>query len=433
MQEFFSIDNHQALFVETVYKLGKIHYIISKSAQTLYKLSYEKPPDTGFTIHETTEFGHEVASDEIFWWVNKKEQDLPTLLKNTKDILKKIDKLKHDADKFKESFSSEEYSSLIDKIKQFIDNHKTEISSLYDYAVWLESKDPLAPSMLLNYRCWGSSMMAERKLSIPDNDDLSEQILKKSTQIAVGVSTNYGYTANEAYAHATDFGGKNVSIETIRLQISFDVREKFHQFIENLRRSIQNIILEIEKIDRSYELLNSKQFWAKNIRRIMDIPVEDQLWDLKQTLEIWQSAHGNKEQAKFEFCEDIAAFANADGGVLIIGISDEKPRRIYDIESIEDRLKVTKELIQEKITYDEHFTFFIPFTVEDETEKNCLIIGVAQTKKAVSVLTPDNTFSWPVRIETGKKRSDEETINKRKKKVARDNVDFMLLLEKDLS
>lgn len=432
MTEFFSKELHEKLYTELGFTLGKIGYIISKSAQTLHDRSYNKPPDSGFSMPTTTEFGKEVGSDEISWWVNKKEQDHSTLLKRTQGVLKIIDKLKHDADKFKESFSSEEYSSLIDKIVQFIEEHKSEILQLYDYVEWLKSKDELAPSMLLNYRCWGSSMMAERKIVIPKEHSFDEKFLKKCTEVAIGVSTNYGYMAYEAHTHATDYGEKTRSDDTIRLQISFEIREKFHQFIENLRKAIQNIALECEKIDRPYELLKSRNFWQKNIHKIIELPVEGKFWDFKQTLEIWQSRHQEKEKAKFEFCEDIASLANSDGGVLIIGVSDEKPRKIYEIKSIEDKLKTTKELIQEKTVYENDYTFFVPFYAENDTKKLCLVIGVAQTKKAVAVRSPESTFSWPVRIETGKKRREEKSINENKKKVVRDNADFMIYLEKDV-
>ena len=96
-------------------------------------------------------------------------------------------------------------------------------------------------------------------------------------------------------------------------------------------------------------------------------------------------------------------------------------------------MKVTKELIVKTINYEKDFTHFVPFAVNDTTEKNCLVIGIEQTRKAVSVSSPDGKYSWPVRLETGKIRSDEKNIDKSKQKVGRDNVDFMLLLENDIS
>ena len=433
--DLYSPNSHEILFSESSYLLGTILYRILKAERNINKLSYEKSVN-GFSAPISTKFGSEVDSDEIVWWIKRKESNINELLKKTMAVLKKINDLKHDADKKIIQCIDEEYSELVKNIKNFIDSNSDTICSLYEYVEWLNSKDSLAPGILFNYRSWGSSMMNERRINIDiAKDEPTEDELKACTETACGVRANFGYTATdginiECYFENYELIEKNLSI--FRLRISHEVRQRFFQFIINIRRALQHIELEIIKIERSYDLLNSKNFWKKNITKIMDLPIEDEYWDFKKTLEIWYP-HKDIEKSKFEFCEDIASMANSSGGVLIVGISNKSPRKIFNIEKLEDKLKVTKELIVKTINYEKDFTHFVPFAVNDTTEKNCLVIGIEQTRKAVSVSSPDGKYSWPVRLETGKIRSDEKNIDKSKQKVGRDNVDFMLLLENDIS
>jgi len=63
--------------------------------------------------------------------------------------------------------------------------------------------------------------------------------------------------------------------------------------------------------------------------------IETQLWDFKETLEMWHAKHKEKEEAEVKFGEQIAAFANTNGGVLIIGITDKPPRKVIGVQDLE--------------------------------------------------------------------------------------------------
>lgn len=66
--------------------------------------------------------------------------------------------------------------------------------------------------------------------------------------------------------------------------------------------------------------------------------VEDQLWDFTQTLEMWKATDFNiKQKRKIEFCEDIAGFANAQGGVIILGITDKIPRKKIGLKKLKKK------------------------------------------------------------------------------------------------
>lgn len=434
-KDLFSPNLHNILFDGSSYLLGKIHYRILYAERTINKLSYKKP-EKEFSVPLRTEFGNEVDHDEISWWIKKKESSVPELLKKTKNTLEKIDNLKHASDKIIHG-KDEEYLKVIEAIKDFTNLHADAISILYDYVEWLNSKDSLAPCILFNYRTWNSTPMNDRRITIDiSKKEPTEMELKICTETACGFRNIFGYTAIdgidiEAFSEGVSFTSENLSI--FRLRISHEIRRHFYEFIVKIRTALQHIELEAEKIQRAIDLLNAKLFWSKNISKIMNLSVEDTYYDFKKSLEIWHN-HKDPDKAKFEFCEDIAALANSSGGVLIIGVSDEKPRRIFHIDDLESRVKFTKQLILDKIRYDRDFTHFIQFTVNDEgIDKDCLVIGVEQTKKAVSVTSPDKTISWPKRIQTGKDRREEDDINQSKQNIPSDNVNFMLRLEKDIS
>ena len=105
--------------------------------------------------------------------------------------------------------------------------------------------------------------------------------------------------------------------------------------------SLRNVILEIDRYDAQTELMKRELFWRDFLVRAIDAPVEDQLWDFKETLDMWSVSGKGKEDAVVKSCGYIAAFANAKGGVLIVGISNERPRKVVGIEDLENRLKYT--------------------------------------------------------------------------------------------
>jgi len=436
--DLFSSDLHEILYNGPSFLLGKIHHRLLYAKKTMHKLSYEEVEEDEyrFSTPISTEFGQEVCSNDIVWWIKRKESNVPELLEKTKKLLEKMDDFKHAVDKINIG-KDEKYENVVGEIKEITNLHADTISKLYQYVEWLHSKDPLAPCILFNYKTWGSSPMNDRTIQIDiSKQDPTDRELKACTEIACGLREITTYTAELGIAterfdneipYTTEF------LFNYRIRISFEIRNNFHQYVEKIRIALQHIEFEIEKVQRTFELLNSKKFWRTNLSKIMKLSVEDCYYDFKKSLPMWNKPD-NLEDVRLDFCEDIAALANSDGGVLIVGVSDKKPRQIFHIDKLEDRSKTTKQLILDKIKYDKDFTHFIQFSIDDNgTQKDCLVIGVEQTKKAVSVRKPDKSIIWPIRIKAGKDRSDQEPINKTKKKIASDNVDFMLVLEDDIS
>lgn len=434
------IGRHNELFSGSSWELGKIHWYIQKADTEMdNKCEIKKEGEHGSVIIETTPFGEEVGQDEINWWVFKKEPEIEELRKRTETTLKSVQKLKEDSSMLKERYAPKSYLSLIREIKTFTDDHKKEIHDLYDYVLWLHKKDVLAPRVLFTYRVWGTTRRSDRMIRISANTiDEDHPTVRKCVEKALGLRIDDVYTLGMIYsdilndiAESIDDeyqGPISVPKQTVLNRTLPKVLNELATYFEFLRQSLRNIILEIEKYNDQMKLLYRKSFWKSFITKAKSSDrIERQLWDFKKTLEMWHVGPEEREKWKVEFCEDVASFANAKGGVLIIGVTDEPPRRIVGIRDTENRLKFTKEVLKRHAVYDTDFTHFQQVLMKDEvgTDKTCLVIVVSQTKGVVRVKDQQGKYSFPIRLETGKARVDYETIKDSKKYVMRDNYNFM--------
>ena len=334
---------HQPLFIEPAKMLGKIHEMLLKSSAGLWSLTSHR---VGLTT-ELTEFGKEVGVDEIHWWVFIKEQDPEELFRRTKDTLVAIQTLKSEANKLinKETNS---YGDLISILVNFITSQKKNIETLYDYVYWLSEKNIFAPSILFTYRVWGSTRRSQRDIDVPNNEN--EYLLKNIEhyiEIACGLWLDGYYALDMARMRIeADIAGNidqeegydhRILIPQKRLidQTTFEVLSEFTTYIEMIRNSLRNIILEIEKNNAQKNLLWSDTFWNNFIIKVRDLQKPESLWDFKRTLEMWhipsKSDPKRKAEKELKFAEEIASLANSKGGVLIIGITDTFPRQTVGI------------------------------------------------------------------------------------------------------
>lgn len=183
---------------------------------------------------------------------------------------------------------------------------------------------------------------------------------------------------------------------------------------------------DIKKFERTQSLLNSDHFWIKFIKKILN-KEETHFWDFKQTLAMWEGDKTKREEFQIKFCESVASFANANGGVIIIGITDKKPRKIVGIPNLENRMESIRKTIMRWITYIEAFFTIKEIKLKDEQdlERSCLILSIKETKKPISVKHKDKRHSSPIRLETGHDYQDLETLNLLKKDIRRDNYHFL--------
>jgi hypothetical protein len=107
---------------------------------------------------------------------------------------------------------------------------------------------------------------------------------------------------------------------------------------------------------------NDDVFWRRFVNKAVSPgKVETQLWDFKETLSLWHAANGpEKEKAKVAFAEDVASFANARGGVLVVGVSDK--RQIVGISDdphqTEQRLKFAADALEKHLEYGRNIQRF---------------------------------------------------------------------------
>ena len=431
---------HDKLFSGSSLKIGKIHWYILKADSEIEKKRLVKGKAGEIKL---TDFGKEVI-DEIYWWVFKKETQIEELLNRTSNTLSSVQKLKKDSFSLKRSCYPESYEELISKIKEFTEYHSNEVDALYDYVVWLNKKNILAPSILFTYRVWGSTRLGDRTIKITATtiDDENPEIINITTEIALGLRKGSKYTSDSVYTDISEeiYGSFepeecpiSVPKKELIFQTSREALDELATYFECLRDSLRNILLDIEKYKIQTELLTKESFWRSFITKAMDdIRIEAQLWDFKETFEMWHLRHKDKEKAEIKFCEQVAAFTNARGGVIIVGITDSPPRTIVGIDDLENKSKSAKSVLNRYIKYDGEYIHFQQVMIHnsENKEKNCLVIVVAQTKGVVSVKDQSGKFSYPLRLETGQKRVDRERIGNSKWEwgVLNDNYDFLSTL-----
>ena len=435
---------HEKLFSGSSWEMGKIHWYIQKADTEMdSRCETEKEGEYGNIILDVTPFGEEVGTDEINWWVHKQETEVEELRKKTEAVLSSAQKLKADSLALKNKSAPKSYSDLIGEIHDFAEEHRKEIHDLHNYVSWLHEKNVLAPRILFTYRVWGSTRLSERVIRIAANTiDEDHDTVKKCVEVALGLRIDQIYTIGTIYSEMFYDIAESLDPEYPSpipvppkqgvLDRTFHrVLSEFATYFEFLRNSLRNIIVEIEKYNDQMKLLYRESFWKSFIIKAMsNNRIENQLWDFKRTLEMWHLRHKEKEKAQFEFCEQIASFANTKGGVLIIGVTNEPPRRILGIQDLENRIKDVGNVLSRRVNYNTSFTHCqqIPMKDEEGRDKSCLVIAVAQTKDVVSVKDQIGRISCPIRKETGLERSTYEKIMDSKKNIPRDNYRFIMNL-----
>ena len=156
--------------------------------------------------------------------------------------------------------------------------------------------------------------------------------------------------------------------------------------------------------------------WTKFIQKAIKME-ENKFFDFKTTQEMWKApGPAIKEQKKREFCEKVASFANAEGGIIIIGITDRIPRKIVGLSNLEHKTKSLESIIKKFIDYKKDFVSFKELLIQnhDNVTKSCLILIIHQTKKTLGVLHLDNKYSFPIRVGGGTEKVGRESIKMQK-------------------
>ncbi len=204
---------------------------------------------------------------------------------------------------------------------------------------------------------------------------------------------------------------------------------------ENYEEICRNLDLDLSKYVIQKSLLSNENFWIKFVKKSMeDNRIETELWDFKRTLDFWNIKEIQElSKSKIKFCQHIASFANNHGGVLIVGISDKIPRNIIGLDygPLENRVRDLKILIKKHTKYNKNFVNIQQIKLKDNnnSEKICLIIAIAQTVKVIGVLQDDGSYIYKKRISTSSETVNPEEIRESKQAVYSDNFDYLFNLK----
>ncbi len=196
---------------------------------------------------------------------------------------------------------------------------------------------------------------------------------------------------------------------------------------EDFPEIYKNMEIVLDEYEQDQLLFYNDIFWDNFIKKAMNRE-EGQLWDFKKIYEMWKAPNSSvKEKKKIEFCEEIAAFANVEGGVIIIGLTDKIPRKIVGLEEIEEKMNSIP-IILTKFTNLKLTTCImrdILIKAENNEERRLLAIIIPQTKNATHVKGLDQNFSYPVRIGAGLNKVNYDTILELKKNINQPNFKFI--------
>lgn len=445
-----SSDENEAVFCPATLKLGEMHWYILRASHEMYvKTTVEKQADkrvgtlTPIRL-EDTEFGKEVGRDEINWWIFRKERNIQELQQQTARAFDAAQKLKEQS-KLLRARKPTTYPELLETLRRFAEVHSAEIETLYGYVRWLESRNSLAPAILFTYRVWGSTRMGDRTVKLDERESQpSTGTVRRLTELILGLTNSLGtpvlFTAHyevgseiwERMADSEEGGSSEITVPMDRVahRASYMAFDEFAEYFQLIRDSLRNILLDIENFIGLRDLLNDDGFWRAFVEKAVQTKkIENQLWDFKETLKMWHTTTSQEtERAKVSFAEDAASFANARGGVLILGVTDN--RQVVGIgtgRELENRLKFASDVLSKHLEYGREITRLrqIVLRGEDGQDKTCLVVVISQACQPVAVHDGAGHYTYPVRRETGLTRVSRNDILDPKSHMKSDNCDFL--------
>ena len=437
-------EKHDVLFTDNGLKLGKIlWYLLSADQEMAERTHVQETTEQGpRPFPKRTPFGEEVGNDEIFWWIYRKESNIEEFRTKVANTLGSAQTLRERVRKLDAS-NIQTYDKLVETLAQFIDTHKKQIADVYEFVLWLHERDSLAPVILFTYRVWGSSRMSDRFFDIQGSsiDSEPDGTVERLTEIACGLFRRGDYTRfyemmDIDYAiyesDPENSQPRHIPQQEIDSRTARRVIREFDVFWEFLRNSLRNIELDIEKYLSERDLLKSESFWANFIMKAKDPSrVESTLWDFKQSLSIWHTTGPERQKAQIDFCKLVAAFANRDGGAIVVGVHDET-RAVEGVPQMENRMKSISEVVERYIGYPRiNALVHLQQVPMEEAGKasTCLVVAVAQSEDVVSVKNLAGAYYYPDRDQTGVANRDLPYLQTRKVHLkAGDNYGFVKTL-----
>lgn len=440
---------------DSLLNLGRIHWYLLNAHQQREIKKNALSPSGVIQNSIQVDLANEVQNDVTHWWVFEKERDLVALRKENEKVQGTFHGFKWSADQF--SFNHfQTLDELILEYDRFAESYHREITVILNYVQWLYQRDELAPSMLFNYLVWGGTKMGFRVTQVGDDDFNNPNALEKLTLIVLGlvirdqpVNEWAGKFAEQDPARLSSKDSGGTMDQELRLKRVVETRavrmaaSAFADYFADLWNGLRNIEINIEKREKQEQLFTSDDFWRSFITvAAKSAKTEQKYWDFKETLGMWRANGTARSQTAHDFAEKVAGFANNQGGVLLVGITDKSPRQIVGMESdstaIENNMKYTRKVIGDYIDYNPDFVHFQQVNVQNASGemKLCLVIAIKKTGSVMAVKGMDakgnasgRSYSYPFREETGLVWKDQNYISNQKAGVKYDNLDFLKVLQ----
>ena len=326
----------------------------------------------------------------------------------------------------------------MESVANLCSSRVAQIGTFLDFVKWLQECDQRGPSILFTYKIWGSTRLADR-----DSDDAldlsDDQQVRICTEWALGFRTGSRNTLNQVTMDVTAdmadsidpetyAGPIEVTYERIRHRVAVAVTNNLVTYFELLRDSCRDLEFEIEKAEELGALFDSEDFWQAFVREVVKTNrTEETWWALKRSLEMWRRKGPEKRLKEQDFCKRVAAFANTEGGVIVIGVGDAPPRRIFGVEDAENRITHIYSSIHSHLDIAAPGMKVKEVLLDDAAgeRRACLIVGIAKSPHAVSVKDEAGKLSYPVRHGPGMVLSDPTTIGPSKQFQKGYNWEFM--------
>lgn len=430
--------------------LARFHWHLLKAEHLLFSACFpRKPrPKSGifeFSEIEVTDFGRLTKGEPIHWWIFWQCNNVAQLKEKTEKALCAAEVLRTDI--LKLHFATADYNEIIESISQFTESRSQQVSDLVNYVEYLASCHPMAASIVYSHKVWGTTerhwrdvpceavSFAEEAASI--KQDLAEAVygLKFRSMHIVDekMSGLLAEVAEEVYSDPEEYFNRAPPepSETQAIALAaIEIRERMITYFKEVRNSLRAILHEIANYYDTNRLAVSESFWHDLIYKCSSTPLsENELWDLKQTLTMFHASDKKaKRTATIDFVERVAAFANCDGGVLIIGVTDGN-RDIVGVpgNELEDRIKhiadVIEKWLEPKLTA--YHVIQVPI-IRGGTAKVCVNVVIAQTKAVVGVKQDSGSITYPSRRMSGIERIvPYAQIGERKKNIDIDNYRYI--------
>lgn len=249
---------------------------------------------------------------------------------------------------------------------------------------------------------------------------LQKKIVRKfldvSEDIQIFITTHSIHFLSEEESKSSAYSIQKVYNQSTAYKVP---KEDFPEIIKDMGSIL-------EEYENEQLIIYNDQLWNKFIQKSLN-GEEDHLWDFKRMLDWWNPHCEEKDKKQVQFSEKVGGFANADGGVIIIGITNDKPREIVGVDKTEERGTNINKIIEQRTNIKP--TSYILRAITIQTEKNekkyCLFLFIPQIKETVEVRTLDGTISYPLRVGFEVIKKERIDIENLKQNIFINNFNFV--------